>query len=217
MQLFRRSANFMMLWIPLALILAGGIIAGSWYGMIRSAPLMPPAHGVEQPVPFSHLTHAGRLQIDCRYCHTSVETSHFAGIPSIQTCMTCHSQIWRNSPVLQPVRTSWESGRPLQWNRVYNLPDHAWFDHSIHVTKGYGCSSCHGAVDQMSQIWQVRPLHMRWCVDCHRHPERHVRPPERIYDMEWEPRDEVTPEAVELLRFYGTDKRRLTDCTACHR
>ena len=130
----------------------------------------------EQPIPFSHAHHVGGLGIDCRYCHTSVETSSFAGIPPTKTCMNCHSQIWSTSPTLEPVRESFRTGVSIQWTRVNDLPDYVYFNHSIHVNKGIGCESCHGRVDRMPLTWQENSLQMDWCLDCHRDPGKHIRP-----------------------------------------
>src|SRR6059036_3451354 len=140
-----------------------------------------------QPAPFSHQHHVGGLGIDCRYCHTSVETSSFAGIPPTRTCMNCHSQIWVNSPILEKVQASFRSDRPIVWNRVHNLPGFVYFDHSIHLKKGIGCASCHGRVDEMPLTRQVASLYMEWCLDCHRHPERHIRPREEVFNLAWTP------------------------------
>src|SRR3712207_1279699 len=131
---------------------------------------------IEQPVPFSHEHHVSGLGIGCLYCHTSVEQSAFAGIPPTETCMTCHSQIWVNAPMLEPVRQSFATGEPLEWNRVHDLPDHVYFNHSIHVQKGVGCATCHGRVDQMPLTWKAQPMTMGWCLSCHREPERFARP-----------------------------------------
>src|SRR3989440_9740166 len=138
-----------------------------------------------QPVPFSHQHHVGGLGIDCRYCHESVEESAFAGLPPTQTCMSCHSQVWTDAPVLAPVRQSLASGQPLRWNRVNQLPDFVFFNHGIHVQKGIGCSTCHGRVDQMPLTWKAESLYMRWCLDCHEAPEKHLRPRDQIFNMEW--------------------------------
>jgi hypothetical protein len=150
------------------------------YAINRRIPL-------EQPVPFSHKHHVGDDGIDCRYCHSSVDKAAFAGLPSTQTCMTCHSQIWTDSPLLAPVRESFQTGRPVQWARVHDLPDFAYFNHSIHLKKGVGCVSCHGQIDAMPLTWKEKTLSMAWCVDCHRNPEKHIRPQERLYDMTWTP------------------------------
>jgi len=141
-----------------------------------------------QPVQFSHEHHVGGLGIDCRYCHTSVETSPFAGIPPTQICMNCHSQIWSDSPKLEPVRESFRTGKSIEWTRVHDLPDFVYFDHSIHVQKGVGCVECHGRVDKMPLMWRAETLHMSWCLDCHRNPEPHIRPRELVFSMEpWQP------------------------------
>src|SRR5690349_11227693 len=123
-----------------------------------------------QPVPFSHQHHVGQLGIDCRYCHTSVETSSFAGIPPTKTCMNCHQEIWFGSPTLEPVRAAYKSGDPIPWRRVHNLPGFVYFNHSIHVAKGVGCETCHGRVDEMPLTMQANSLLMKWCLDCHRDP-----------------------------------------------
>ena len=128
-----------------------------------------------------------RLGIDCRYCHTSVETEGFAGMPPTHTCMTCHSQIWSDSPMLEPVRASLRERKPLAWTRVHDLPDFVYFHHGIHVQKGVACVSCHGRVDQMPLTWKEEPMTMEWCLNCHRHPERHLRPKEEVFLMDWVP------------------------------
>ena len=140
-----------------------------------------------QPVQFSHKHHVSDDGIDCRYCHTSVEESSFAGIPSTKICMNCHTQIWAESPILEPVRESFRTGKSLEWTRVHNLPGFVYFDHSIHVHKGVGCVTCHGRVDQMPLMWRENTLYMEWCLECHRNPERFVRPREQVFNMDWQP------------------------------
>jgi hypothetical protein len=172
----------------------------------------------QQPVPFSHKHHVDEDGIDCRYCHTSVETSSFAGIPPTETCMTCHSQIWSNSPVLEPVRASLATNTPLKWNRVHDLPDYAYFDHSIHVAKGIGCSTCHGRVDQMPLTRKTQTLYMKWCLDCHRHPQDYIRPRDKIFDMSWKLPPNQLAEGGRLATQYHVDTTgRLTNCSTCHR
>jgi len=182
-----------------------------------------------QPVPFSHQHHAGQLGIDCRYCHTSVEESSFAGIPPTKTCMNCHQQIWVGSAMLEPVRESYRTGQSIPWQRVHNLPGFVYFDHSIHVHKGVGCVSCHGRVDEMPLTWQEHTLLMEWCLDCHRNPGREVRPREQVFSMTWQPADEGTnpdtgkpydQEALgaRLVKEYRVrGARDLTSCSTCHR
>jgi len=171
----------------------------------------------EQPVPFSHKHHVNGLGIDCRYCHTSVEEVAFAGIPPTKTCMTCHSQIWSDSPILEPVRESFRTDRSLEWIRVHDLPDFVYFNHSIHVKKGIGCVSCHGRVDQMPLVWKAHSLDMEWCLECHRHPEQFVRPREYVLRMDWQPAGDQLALGAALVKEYHIDKSKLTNCSTCHR
>ncbi len=170
-----------------------------------------------QPVPFSHKHHVSGLGIDCRYCHTAVEQSAFAGIPSTSTCMNCHSQIWTNSPMLAPVRDSYRTGQPMRWTRVHNLAEFAYFNHSIHVNKGVGCATCHGPVDQMPLIAQEESLLMEWCLDCHRNPEQYLRPREEVFNMSWTAPANQSELGLELVRKYNVRTEQLTDCSVCHR
>ena len=178
-----------------------------------------------QPIPFSHAHHVGELGIDCRYCHTSVEDSSFAGMPPTKTCMNCHQEIWAGSPVLAPVRDSYRTGESIAWQRVHNLPGFTYFDHGIHVGKGIGCVSCHGRVDRMPFLYQENSLLMEWCLDCHRRPEDHVRPRREVFSMTWRPSELSNPDTgqphdqqslgTKLVEEYGI--RRLTSCSTCHR
>ena len=168
-----------------------------------------------QPVPFSHKHHVAGLGIDCRYCHTSVEVSSFAGIPPTKTCMNCHAQIWSDAPMLEPVRESFRSGNSLEWVRVHDLPDFVFFNHSIHVAKGIGCSTCHGQVDKMPLTWRVASLQMEWCLDCHRQPEKYVRPKDKVFDMAWAPPPDQEAQGARLVHDYQI--RKLTSCSTCHR
>jgi hypothetical protein len=170
-----------------------------------------------QPVPFSHKHHVSGLGIDCRYCHTAVEQSAFAGIPSTSTCMNCHSQIWTNSPMLEPVRESYRTGQPLRWNRVHNLAEFVYFNHGIHVNKGVGCTTCHGPVDQMPLVSQENSLLMEWCLDCHRNPEQYLRPREEVFNMAWTAPANQSELGMELVRKYNIRTEQLTDCSVCHR
>jgi Cytochrome c7 and related cytochrome c len=172
----------------------------------------------EQPVPFSHEHHVSGLGIDCRYCHTSVETSSFAGLPPTHTCMSCHSQIWSDSPILEPVRASMRNKQPLVWTRVHDLPDFVYFHHAIHVQKGVGCVSCHGRVDQMPMTWKEEPLTMEWCLSCHRHPEDHLRPRDSVFVLDWEPPDrDQSSLGRELVQNYHVEVEQLINCSICHR
>lgn len=216
-QLFPRSSNVLSkLSILLALALAGGGI-GVVMGVQRSAYQTGEGVVIKQPVPFSHDHHTAAMGIDCRYCHTTVETSAFAGIPSTEICMNCHKQIWVDSPMLEPVHASYRDNEPLIWNRVHDLPDFAYFDHSIHVAKGVGCNECHGQVNEMPLLAKGASMQMQWCLDCHRDPAQRIRPPEEVTNMNWQrPDDPAYGEA--LLAAAGIeDERRLTSCSTCHR
>ena len=169
----------------------------------------------EQPVPFSHKHHVSGLGIDCRYCHTSVEESASAGIPPTKTCMTCHSYVWKDAEILEPVRESYKTDESIEWVRVHDLPDFAYFNHSIHVKKGVGCSSCHGRVDQMPLMWKVNTLNMDWCLDCHRDPVQNLRPREEIFNMAWDPTKMPREEKEKLAELYEVES--LTNCSICHR
>lgn len=192
---------------------AGAVVA------VRSGALTGVGQAVEQPVPFSHEHHVRGLGIGCQYCHTSVEQSAFAGLPPTETCMTCHSQLWTNAQMLAPVRESLQERRPIRWRRVHDLPDFVYFNHSVHVANGVGCESCHGRVDRMPLMRQEKPLTMGWCLECHRAPERFVRPKRAVYEMGWEPPEGVDREAFgrRLVKQYGIHTRQLTDCWVCHR
>lgn len=196
---------------------------GFW-GLVYAVYLSPYTTDVavprQQQVPFSHQHHVSGLGIDCRYCHNSVETSSFAGIPPTHTCMSCHSQVWTDTPMLAPVRQSLAAQKPLVWNRVNQLPDFVFFNHSIHVQKGIGCSTCHGRVDQMPLTQKAQSLYMRWCLDCHEAPERQLRPKDQIFNMSWEPPDDQAIRGRQLLKEYQISAERLAqlrDCGMCHR
>ncbi len=172
----------------------------------------------EQPIPFSHQHHVGVLAIDCRYCHTAVERSSYAGLPATKTCMNCHSQIWVGSAMLKPVRDSYKRDEPLRWKRVYNLPGFVYFDHSIHVQNGVGCSTCHGQIDEMPFTYQVPTLLMEWCLDCHRNPEHHLRPRSEVFNMKYRPPADQLELGRELYKKYAIkDATTLTSCSICHR
>lgn len=215
MQVFHHSTNTLS-----RLSIFGALFAVAlalWAGReVNRSPYVTQANTArEQPVQFSHAHHVGGIGIDCRYCHTSSETSAMAGIPPTKTCMNCHSQIWSNSPMLEPVRESFRSGTSLQWTRVHDLPDFVYFDHSAHVNKGVGCSTCHGRVDQMPLMWQEASLYMEWCLDCHRQPEKYVRPKEEVFNPAYEPPADQIEQGRRLVAQYGIRPR--TSCSACHR
>ena len=188
----------------------------SWRSAVAPAPAQDAP--VEQTIPFSHKHHAGDDGIDCRYCHNSVESSAFAGIPTVSTCMSCHSQIFTDAPLLAPLRASFATGQGLVWTRVHHLPDFVYFDHSIHIAKGIGCSSCHGEVDRMPLTRRVASLQMQWCLACHRNPEPYLRPQQEIFDMRWQAPVDQTQRARVLRAAYGLHTTEvLTACSTCHR
>ena len=173
---------------------------------------------IEQPIPFSHQHHVRDDGIDCRYCHTSVETSAFAGIPPLATCMTCHAILFNDAPPLAPLRAAYAGDATLAWNRVHDLPDFVYFDHSIHIAKGIGCSTCHGRVDRMPLMRRVVSLDMQWCLGCHRNPGPYLREPAQIFDMEWRAPADQDARAARLRQRYALrSTRELTDCSTCHR
>jgi hypothetical protein len=214
-QIFRPSANTLSkLSLASILMLVGGLI-GLAMLLGRSSYVTRANEYVEQPVQFSHQHHVLDDGIDCRYCHTSVETSSFAGIPPTKTCMNCHSQIWQTAPILEPVRASFREDKPMRWVRVHDLPDFVYFNHSIHIKKGMGCESCHGRLDQMPLTRQVQSLQMEWCLNCHRNPQDFVRPRTEVFTMGYRP---TVPQSVlgpQLVQEYGI--RSLTSCSTCHR
>ncbi|HTZ36625.1 MAG TPA: cytochrome c3 family protein [Stellaceae bacterium] len=169
-----------------------------------------------QPIPFSHKHHVSGLGLDCRYCHTTVEVSQNAGMPSTATCMTCHSQIWTSAAMLAPDRQSLADGVPIRWTRVYALPDYVYFDHSIHIAKGVGCTECHGPIGDMALTWKASTLYMGWCLSCHRDPAPHLRPRDQVFNPHWQ-RGPQTPSGRRLMAEYRIDTTDLSDCGVCHR
>jgi len=214
-QIFHRSANTISrvsIYGGLFLVVALSYLAWA----VNESPFYTDAKlPLEQPVPFSHKHHAAELGRDCRYCHTSVETSAFAGIPPTETCMTCHSQIWTNSSMLEPVRSSYATGESLGWRRVNALPDFVYFNHSIHIKKGIGCTTCHGQVGEMPITWKQNTLYMRWCIDCHKHPELYVRRREDIFKPVYQPPADQLALGERLVGEYRI--RKFTSCDTCHR
>jgi len=214
-QIFHRSFNVIS---KVSIFGAIFILAGlGWAAaiLVRSSYATNTGLARSQPIQFSHAHHVNGLGLACRYCHTSVETSSFAGIPPTKTCMNCHSQIWTGSPILEPVRESYRSGKSIEWNRVNRVADFVYFDHSIHVAKGVGCASCHGRVDQMQAVYQKGTLLMEWCLECHRAPERHVRPREEVFNMAYQPTEDQETIGKDLVEKYHI--RKLIECSTCHR
>jgi hypothetical protein len=217
-QVFPKAANP---WSRASLVgLLFLVLSAGWFvAMIQRSDYVTAANQfIEQPVQFSHQHHVGGIGIDCRYCHTSVEVSSSAGIPPTKTCINCHSQIWAESPYLEPVRASFREDRPLRWIRVHDLPDFVYFNHSIHVNKGVGCETCHGRVDRMPLMVQQASLQMEWCLDCHRDPARFVRPREAVFQMGYQPEGSQRDVGERLVRDYRiADARHMTSCSVCHR
>ncbi len=214
-QLFKPRANALAV-----VLLSGGLFAViAIFGIVvavASSRYATAEHDTpEQPVPFSHQHHAGELGIDCRYCHDTVEVSSSAGIPSTHTCMTCHSQIWTDAPMLAPERHSQRSDVPMHWNRVYDLADFVYFNHEVHVNNGVGCESCHGRVDRLPLMKQETPLTMQWCLGCHRNPAPNLRPESKITAMGYH--NAVKPTGGELMKRYQIHPDTMTECYTCHR
>ena len=217
-QVFHRSTNTIARLSIFGLVFLLGAILWLIAAISRSSYITETDVVRAQPVPFSHEHHVAGLGIDCRYCHTAVEVSSFAGIPPTATCMNCHSQIWSGSDVLKPLRDSFQTGTPIRWTRVHNLPDFVYFNHSIHVWKGVGCVTCHGPVDRMPLMWQDQTLQMEWCLDCHRAPEQYLRPREQVFNMNWRPDREQRVLGRQLVEQYNIrNPRELTSCSTCHR
>ena len=218
MQIFHRSTNFLSRVSIFGAVFFLAILLWLFYDLEASPYTTQQNMARDQPVQFSHAHHVGAIGIDCRYCHTSVEKAAFAGIPPTKTCMNCHSQIWAQSPYLEPVRASFRNDTSLEWNRVNDLPDFVYFDHSIHVAKGVGCETCHGRVDQMPLMYQAATLQMRWCLDCHRNPEKYLRPKDQVFTMGWRPPVEQAVLGERLKREYHIRGRAvLESCSTCHR
>lgn len=168
-----------------------------------------------QPVEYSHKLHAGNLGMDCRYCHSTVERSGFAALPATETCMNCHKMVKPESPLLQPVRESYASGRPIPWVHIHKLPEYVYFNHAAHINAGVSCVTCHGRVDQMIQVRQVEPLTMKWCLDCHRDPAPHIRPRELVTRLDWKP--EGDPAVIGRKLMAENNIHPPENCSGCHR
>ena len=216
-QIFSPAADT---WMRLFLVGSLAIVAGGTVGVVgfaRSGYITETDLRPAQPVPFSHRHHAGELGIDCRYCHSGVETSPRAGLPPTETCMTCHSQIWTNASMLEPVRQSLAQNQPIQWTRVAKLPDYVFFRHDVHIAKGVGCVSCHGRIDQMALTYRAKAFTMEFCLDCHRDPSPNLRPKDHITDMTWKPAGDARKEGEVIAAHEGIRFGELTHCYVCHR
>jgi Cytochrome c7 and related cytochrome c len=231
MQIFHRSTNTISRATIFGAIFLIALILWACIQFQRSPYVTYAEVARPQPVPFSHQHHVAGLGIDCRYCHTSVEKSSFAGIPPTKTCMNCHSQIWVGAPLLEPVRESFRSGKSLVWTRVNDLPDFVYFDHSIHINKGVGCNTCHGPVDRMPLMYNYASLQMEWCLDCHRDPAKNLRPRDQVFNMRYEPPSSRKPLSLDgelftdqlslgmhLVEKYNLrTEKDITSCSTCHR
>lgn len=217
-QIFHRSTNYLAKASLFGALILVGFILYLVLEVNRSDYVTGAFNAKEQPVQFSHKHHVGDAGVDCRYCHTSVEKSSSAGIPPSKTCMNCHSQLWAESPYLEPVRASFKNNKPLRWTRVHDLPDFVYFNHSIHVNKGVGCETCHGRVDRMPLMMQVSSLNMEWCLECHRNPEKNLRPLSEIYTMGYKPQGDAVEQGKQLRKLYNIQSTELlTSCSTCHR
>jgi hypothetical protein len=189
------------------------LIGVAWYGF--GPKTLAVGYMPEQPVPYSHALHAGELGLDCRYCHNTVEQAAHAAVPPTETCMNCHARVRATSPKLEAIRESWETGKAVEWVKVHDLPDYAYFNHSAHVTRGVGCASCHGRVDQMAVVYQHERLSMAWCIECHREPEKHLRPPAEVTNMGWKAPEDQLAFGKKLRKQNNINPP--TDCSTCHR
>jgi len=223
---FPRWANYL---LPLVIV---GVVGGALYvpvvvgyGFSPKGTLV--GYQPHQPIPYSHEVHVGQLGIDCRFCHTTVENNNYAAIPHTQACITCHNPndgngVKKGSDKLKPLYDSYASGLPVQWLKVHDLPDYAYFNHSAHVNKGIGCVSCHGRIDKMEVVFQDQPLSMSWCLDCHREPEKHLRPLDQITNMNWSAEVDAGKDQLtlgrELKAFYNIhEEAYMVSCSTCHR
>ena len=215
-QIFKASSNSLARTsLILGVVAIGGLAVVLFQLIANSSYATRQGEAREQPIPFSHAHHVGSMGIDCRYCHTGVDNSPHATVPPTKTCMNCHSQIWIDSPTLQPVRDSFQTNESIKWTKVNDLPDFVYFNHSIHIKKGVGCETCHGRIDTMPIVYQQANLQMRWCLDCHRNPEKYVRPRELVTKMGYEPSEPQEVIGARLVKEYNIQK--LETCWTCHR
>jgi hypothetical protein len=218
---FPRWANYL---FPAALIVSIGVL--TYLPLVLTLGLSPKTRAVgyqpKQPIPFSHAVHAGKMKMDCRYCHTTVEKAGFAAIPPTKTCLNCHASIKSESKLLEPMRVSYQEGTPLRWIKVHDLPDFVYFNHSAHLNKGVACVTCHGQIDQMEEVEQAKPLSMAWCLECHRSPERHLRPRDQVTNMSWDAMAATGKSQSDLgtalaAEYHVQSPQFMSSCTTCHR
>ncbi len=216
-QIFRPSANIFAL---VSIFVVAYIVLGALWVLFmldRSNYARRVNLDITQPVPYSHQLHAGSLGMDCRYCHQAAEVSSFANIPPTETCMTCHTEVLRNSPNIAPLWESYNNNTPIAWTKVHDLPDFVYFNHSVHVNGGIGCSECHGQVNQMAVVWREKDLTMGWCLDCHRDPARYIRPVEEVWNMDYVHPNNQLEVGQQLIEEYGITVSNLDNCYNCHR
>jgi hypothetical protein len=216
-QIFHPSMNFIVRLTLLAVVFILVGLGGLGFYIAKSPYVTEVGVVKAQPVPYSHKQHVGGLGLDCRYCHTAVEESNTASLPPTATCMGCHAQVAKDSKVLELVRASAQDNKPLEWIRVHNVPDYVYFNHAIHVKQGIGCETCHGRIDQMAVVTKVQTLQMSWCLDCHRAPEKYIRPRNAVFTMGWQPPVAQATLGPQLVAQYGIHTKQLTDCSICHR
>jgi len=215
-QIFHPSMNTIARVSIIGGVLLVTVLAAGWYFFVRSPFMTGVGLAAKQPIPFSHQHHVSEVGLECRYCHTSVEDTAFAGVPPTHTCMTCHSQLFTDAEILEPVRASYATGKPIEWARLHDLSDFVYFNHSIHISNGVGCETCHGRVDQMPLTYKAKPMFMEWCLECHRAPEKYIRPLDEVYTMGYEPENQLAM-GTQLVADYDIETGRLDDCSICHR
>ena len=216
-QIFRPYANTVMRVVLSAIVVLPIAFMAGAYAVMRSPYMTGENITVKQPLPFSHQHHAGQLGLDCRYCHAATERSALASLPPTHTCITCHSQLYTEQPMLRPVVESYAKRKPIRWQRVNHLPAYVYFDHAVHIHNGVGCTTCHGRVDEMPLLRQAAPLTMAWCLDCHRNPAPHLRPASEIFSTSWQPPKDQGEIGRHLMEVYKINPQRLSDCSVCHR
>lgn len=214
--IFPRSSNL----LPIKLVVCASVVglllmAGCWYYLTPKYSRV--GYMPVQPVPFSHDIHVTQLGLDCRYCHSFVEVAAHSNVPNTQTCMNCHTTVQKENPRLKPVRDSWETGKPIEWVQIHKTPDYVYFDHSVHVNRGISCYSCHGNVNEMEVVYHHEPMSMAWCLECHRAPENHLRPPSEVFNLDWTPPAGTTQRQIGLELKHEWNVNPPENCAGCHR
>ena len=227
---FPRWTNKFLALIGILLVGGGALYGGPMFLAATSPVTLNIGYEPVQPVPFSHALHAGTLKMDCKYCHNSVDKSAHSSVPATQTCINCHSPmtpagaptysaVHSASPKLAAVRDSWRTGESIDWVRIHRLPDYVYFNHAAHVNRGVSCVTCHGRVDKMEVVYQSKEQSMAWCIDCHRHPEPHLRPVEFVTKLDWDAQKDMGVDPIELgtrLKEENNIQPQVS-CAVCHR